>query len=76
MKVFRTTGKFKMGREWQKFSKEVVEDNAEKAEDKILSLFGSKHNVQRTNIKIDEIQEITEDEVEDPFIQDLIETEE
>jgi large subunit ribosomal protein LX len=75
MKVFRVKGKFRMKRkkgEWQPFTKEVIGEDEEKAKEKILSLFGSKHRVKRTNIKIRKITEISKDEIEDPYVEDLI----
>ncbi|MFW6048412.1 MAG: 50S ribosomal protein L18Ae [Candidatus Natronoplasma sp.] len=75
MKVFRVKGKFRMKKkkgEWQPFTKEIVEENEDGAVEKVMSLFGSKHRVKRTNIKIREVKEISEDEVENVYIQDLI----
>ncbi len=79
MKVHRVMGKFRMGKkkgEWQRFSKEVVSEDKEQAVEKIYSLFGSKHRVKRTNIKIYDTEEVDEDEIEDAFIQEKIEAEE
>lgn len=60
---------------WHEFSKEVVEENEDAAVEKLLSLLGSKHRVKRTNIEIRETEEIPEEEVEDPYIQDLLQQE-
>jgi len=79
MKVHRVMGKFRMGKkkgEWQRFSKEVVSEDKEQAVEKIYSLFGSKHRVKRTNIKIYDTEEVDEDEIEDALIQEKIEAEE
>jgi len=79
MKVHKVMGKFRMGKkkgEWQRFSKEVISENEEEAIEKIYSLFGSKHRVKRTNIKIYDTEEVDEDEVEDDLIQEKIEAEE
>ena len=79
MKVHRVMGKFRMGKkkgEWQRFSKEVVSEDKEKAVEKIYSLFGSKHRVKRTNIKIYDTEKVDEDEIEDALIQEKIEAEE
>jgi len=79
MKVHRVMGRFRMGKkkgEWQRFSKEVISEDEEKAIEKIYSLFGSKHRVKRTNIKIYDAEEIDEDGVEDDLIKEKIEAEE
>lgn len=62
--------------EWQRFSKEVISEDEESAIEKIYSLFGSKHRVKRTNIKIYDTEEIDEDEVENDLIKEKIEVEE
>ncbi|MFW5946530.1 MAG: 50S ribosomal protein L18Ae [Candidatus Natronoplasma sp.] len=79
MKVHRVMGKFRMSKkkgEWQRFSKEVISEDEESAIEKIYSLFGSKHRVKRTNIKIYDTEEIDEDEVENDLIKEKIEVEE
>ncbi len=79
MKVHRVMGKFRMGKkkgEWQRFSKEVISEDEEGAIEKIYSLFGSKHRVKRTNIKIYDTEEMDEEEVEDDLIKEKIEAEE
>jgi len=79
MKVHRVMGKFRMGKkkgEWQRFSKEVVSEDREKAIEKIYSLLGSKHRVKRTNIKIYDTEEVDEDEIENNLIKEKIEAEE
>ncbi len=72
MKVFKATGSFKMGRVWQKFSKEIISENEDRAKEKVLSIIGSKHGTKRTNIRIRDIVEIGEDEVEDLVVRDLL----
>lgn len=79
MKVHKVMGKFRMSKkkgEWQRFSKEVVSEDEEAAIEKIYSLFGSKHRVKRTNIKIYDTEEVDEDEIENNLIQEKIEAEE
>ncbi len=75
MKVFRVKGTFRMGRNWQNFTKEVLEESEGSAEEKVLSIIGSKHRVKRTNIDIKDITEIPEDEVENQYILDVLEME-
>lgn len=75
MKVFRVKGTFKMGREWQKFTKEIIETDDERAYEKILSILGSKHRVLRTNIKVNEIEEISQDDIQDMVVKNIFEAE-
>ncbi len=75
MKVYRVKGTFKMGRGWQKFTKDIMDENEERAREKILSIMGSKHRVLRTNIKIDYINEVDLEKVDDPVITGLMESE-
>ncbi|MFP3872029.1 MAG: 50S ribosomal protein L18Ae [Candidatus Aenigmatarchaeota archaeon] len=78
MKIYRVKGKFRMGRrkgDWQRFSKEVISDSEEEAIEIIFSLLGSKHRVKRTNIKLYEIGEVDEEEVEDHLIKSKLEME-
>ncbi len=75
MKVYKVKGKFRMGRrrtDWQDFAKEVIGDNEESAREKIYSVLGSKHRVKRTNIKIRAVDEIEKEEVEDTYINDIL----
>jgi large subunit ribosomal protein LX len=50
-------GKFKAGVQWENFSKEVESNNEKNAREKILSTFGSKHNINRSLIKIESVKE-------------------
>lgn len=68
MKAFRVKGKFIMGKSimsknWQRFTKEVASLNKEEAKERIYSDLGSKHRVKRRSIKVEEIEEIAEDEI-------------
>lgn len=51
-------GKFKAGVQWEKFSKEVESSSEKNAREKILSIFGSKHGVNRNLIKIETVKEV------------------
>lgn len=75
MKVYKVKGKFRMGRrrtDWQNFAKEVIGDDEESAVEKIYSLLGSKHRVKRTNVKIREVDEVEKEQVEDAYINDIL----
>ncbi|MDI6724442.1 MAG: 50S ribosomal protein L18Ae [Methanobacterium sp.] len=72
-KIFRIQGKFMMGKSFKPFTKELKAIKEEDIQEKIYSDFGSKHGIKRNKIIIEEIKEISEDEVQDPIIKALIE---
>ena len=71
-KIYRVKGKFVMGSDVQVFTTELKSFNEEQIYEKIYSLFGSKHGINRNQISIDEIKEISADEVIDPIVKSLI----
>ena len=71
-KIFRIKGSFVLGSETQVFTKELRAINEEDIYEKIYSIFGSKHRIKRNQIKIDSIEEIAEDDVEDPIVQAIL----
>jgi large subunit ribosomal protein LX len=71
-KIYRIKGSFVMGSETQVFTKELRAINEEDIYEKIYSIFGSKHRIKRNQIKIDSIEEIAEDDVEDPIVKAIL----
>jgi large subunit ribosomal protein LX len=71
-KIFRIQGKFMMGNKFKPFTKELKAINEEDIHEKIYSDFGSRHGIKRAKVIIEEIKEISEDEVQDPIIKSLI----
>lgn len=57
--------------ERRKFAKIVRALNEKQAMEYIYSFFGSKNKIKRHNIKIEEIREISEEEIEDRRIKEL-----
>jgi len=70
-KRFRIQGKFMMGNAFQPFTKELKAINEEDIHEKIYSEFGSKHGINRNKIVIEDIKEISKDDVQDPMIKAL-----
>jgi large subunit ribosomal protein LX len=70
--IFRVTGSFKKGKKNQKFTKELIVDNKQKAGEYILSIIGSKHRVKRREITITKIEELAIDKVTDPIIKQMM----
>lgn len=71
-KIYRVKGSFQMGSETQVFTKELRAIKEEDIYEKLYSIFGSKHGIKRNQIKIDSIEEISEDEVLDPIVQAIL----
>ena len=71
-KIFRIQGKFMMGNSLKPFTKELKAISEEDIKEKIYSDFGSKHGIKRNKIIIEEIKEISEDEILDPIVKALV----
>jgi large subunit ribosomal protein LX len=71
-KIFRIQGKFMMGNKYKPFTKELKAINEEDIQEKIYSDFGSRHGIKRNKIIIEDIKEISKDEVQDPIVKALI----
>ncbi len=65
MKAFKATGTFLMGEKTQPFSKEVAAKDQKEAEELVFSIMGSKHNVKRFRIDIENITPIKDEEITD-----------
>ena len=68
MPAFRVTGTFRMGGEWQRFTKEISATGEEDARHALLSDIGSKHGLARRLIRIKLIAPLQLDEVTDPVV--------
>lgn len=68
VKNYRISGKFKKGKFVYKFTKYVRALKEEQAIELIYSIIGGNHKVNRKLIKIEKIEEISPDEIEDPVI--------
>ncbi len=68
MKAYKMSGSFLMGNRWQVFSKEVAAKNPAEALDVLLSDLGSKHRVLRKFVKVENVEEIPPDKVENPVV--------
>ncbi|WP_367116330.1 50S ribosomal protein L18Ae [Methanothermococcus sp.] len=71
-KVFRITGRVLGKEEPMVFTKECKALKEEDALEFIYSDIGSKHHVKRTMVKIEEIKEISEDEITDLILQKIV----
>lgn len=71
-KIYRVTGEFVNGDSVQKFTKELKSFNEENIYETIYSIFGSKHGINKNQIDIQEIKEITPEEVIDPIVKGIL----
>ena len=71
-KIYKVKGRFVLGNEIQVFTKEFKAVKEEDIEEKIYSIFGSKHRINRNQIKIESIEEISADEAEDHIVKAII----
>lgn len=71
VKVFRVTGKIVKPRFQTSFQKEVRALKPEDALEMIYKEIGSKHRAKRFQIKINKVDEIVPEEIQDPIIRKL-----
>lgn len=74
VKFFRISGSFKQKRETTSFSKEFCALTEEQAREKLFSEFGSRNRLKQRQIRISSIDEISLEEIKDPFLQKLVTT--
>jgi len=63
MKAFRISGRFRMGRAWQPFAKELAAADEPAAREKLLSILGSQHGIPRKYVSITAVAEVPVDQV-------------
>src|SRR2546422_10644856 len=73
MKAFRISGRFRMGRSWQPFSKELAAQDEAGAREKLFSILGSQHGVPRKYVSIAGVEEVPKDQVEDHAVKYTLE---
>ena len=71
-KISRVIGTFVMGDDFHKFVKEYKATREADIEQKIYERFGSKHGINRNQIKISEITEIAPEDVVDPIVKEIL----
>lgn len=71
LSVFRIKGEYRAKNKNIPFVKEVKALKEAHAIENVLSLIGSKHRVPRKFIKITEITQIQDDEIEDPIVKSI-----
>lgn len=74
MQAFRVSGEYEHGalKHWSRFHYEFICDSPEEAQDRTLSILGSKHRVKRRFVRIEEVKVITAADATDPLVQALL----
>ena len=52
---YEVKGTIRMGEDWMPYTKVIDAPNEKQAQERVLTVFGSKHNLKRRYIKIDSI---------------------
>ena len=73
MKAYRISGRFRMGRLWQPFAKELAAADEPAAREKLLSILGSQHGVPRKYVAIATVAEVPLDQVVDHAVKYTVE---
>lgn len=73
MKAYRLQGRFRMGRDWQAFSKELAAADEAAAREKLLSVLGSHHGVARKYVEIAQVTEVEPSQLQDHAVRYAVE---
>jgi large subunit ribosomal protein LX len=71
LKVFRVTGEILKPNLKTSFSKEIMADKPEHAEEKVYAELGSKHRVKRFHIKITGVEEVPPEQIQNPLLKKM-----
>jgi large subunit ribosomal protein LX len=55
-KLFEIKGTFRMGKDWKPYKKVISAPNEKQARERTFAIIGSKHNLKRKYIKIDDVK--------------------
>ena len=72
MKVFRVTGEIRKPNLTTPFVKEVLADKSEHAVEKVYTEIGSKHRVRRYHMSINNVEEVTTEDITNPILKKIV----
>jgi large subunit ribosomal protein LX len=72
LKVFRVTGEIFKPNLKTLFSREIIAEKPEHAEEKVYAELGSRHRVKRHHIKITSVEEVSPENIENPLLKKLV----
>ena len=55
---YEVKGTFRMGEDWMPYTKVIEAPNEKQAQERVFTVFGSKHNLKRRYIKIDAVSPV------------------
>lgn len=73
VKIYKVGGQIHKPNYTSRFSKELRAVNPEDAIEKVYAELGGQHGIRRVHLRIDAVEELRLDEVEDPIIRALSE---
>ena len=72
MKTFKVTGTINKPRLSTSFVRELLAEKSEHAVEKVYAEIGSRHRVRRFHIKIISSEEISVDQIKNPFLKKIV----
>jgi len=72
LKVFKVSGEICKPNLKTRFKKEIIAIKPEHAIEKVYTELGSKHRVKRFQIKIEKVEEVPPQEIENPLLKKLV----
>ncbi len=55
---YEVKGTFRMGEDWMPYTKVIDAPNEKQAQERVFTVFGSKHNLKRRYVKIDTVSPV------------------
>ena len=71
MKVFRVTGEIRKPQLVTPFAKEILAEKPEHAVERVYAEIGSRHRVKRVFMKINAVEEISPEQIENPILKKI-----
>jgi large subunit ribosomal protein LX len=72
MKAYKVTGKINKPNLSTPFIRELLADKSEHAVEKVYAEIGSRHRVKRCHIKITEVKEVSQEEIQNPILKKIV----
>nr|WP_048056872.1 50S ribosomal protein L18Ae [Vulcanisaeta moutnovskia] len=63
IRIYKVVGRMRIGMQWQKFSLELIATKPSEAVEIAYSELGSRHKLKRSMIRIEDVKEISKDEI-------------
>jgi large subunit ribosomal protein LX len=74
MMAFEVKGQFRISvKDWQRFTIEVASEDETAAVEKTFALMGSRHNVKRQFVRIEDVKTLTLEDITDQRVKYLME---